>query len=67
MGENVDARVSSGQREAARNLFQGAARTLRLAREDRDKGSGGNGSGSSGPGGTHARLKEFFGNDYRER
>jgi hypothetical protein len=67
LGENVDARVSSGQREAARNLFQGAARTLRLAREDRDKGSGGNGSGSSGPGGAHARLKEFFGNDYRER
>lgn len=57
LGENVDARVSSGQREAARNLFQGAARTLRLAREERDRGDAG----------VHARLKEFFGNDYRER
>jgi len=62
LGEHVDARVKSGQREAARNLFMSAARTLRLAREERDKGPGG-----AGPASAHARLRAFFGNDYRER
>lgn len=57
LGADVDARMSSGQREAARNLFMGAARSLRLAREERD----------SRPGEAHARLRAFFGNDYRER
>ncbi|MBZ4422697.1 CBASS oligonucleotide cyclase [Myxococcus sp. RHSTA-1-4] len=57
LGANVDARMTDGQREAARNLFMGAARTLRLAREERD----------SRPGDAHARLRAFFGNEYRER
>jgi hypothetical protein len=57
LGANVDVRMTSGQREAARNLFQGAARSLRLAREERD----------NRPGDAHARLRAFFGNEYRER
>jgi hypothetical protein len=57
LGAAVDARVKPGQREAARNLFMGAARTLRLARDGND----------NYPGGPHARLRAFFGNEYRER
>lgn len=56
LGENVDARMSNGQREAARNLLNGAARSMRLAREERDKR----------PGEAHARLRGFFGDYYRE-
>jgi predicted nucleotidyltransferase len=58
LGADVDARMTDGQREAARNLFVGAARSMRLAREDRD---------NNRPGDGHSRLREFFGNDYRER
>jgi hypothetical protein len=57
LGVDVDARMTSGQREAARNMLQGAARSLRLAREERD----------SRPSDAHARLRSLFGNDYRER
>jgi SMODS domain-containing protein len=57
LGADVDARMTPGQREAARNLFMGAARSMRLAREERD----------SRPGDAHSRLRSFFGNDYRER
>lgn len=57
LGPDVDARMSSGQREAARNLLQGAAREARLAHEER----------MSNPAQAHARLKKLFGNEYRDR
>ncbi|MFP2925012.1 CBASS oligonucleotide cyclase [Pyxidicoccus sp. 3LG] len=57
LGADVDARMTSGQREAARNLLQSAARTMRLATEER----------TARPEQAHARLRAFFGNDYRER
>lgn len=57
LGPDVDARMSSGQREAARNLLQGAARDVRLVREER----------MTNPAQAHERLKKLFGNEYRYR
>ncbi|MFP2904316.1 CBASS oligonucleotide cyclase [Pyxidicoccus sp. 3LFB2] len=57
LGADVDALMKNGQREAAHNLLKGAARTVRLALEER----------TSRPEQAHARLRAFFGNDYRDR
>jgi predicted nucleotidyltransferase len=57
LGPHVDARMSSGQREAARNLLQGAAREVRLASAER----------TTNPEQAHARLKKLFGEEYRYR
>ncbi|AKQ70334.1 hypothetical protein A176_007246 [Myxococcus hansupus] len=57
LGGKVDARMTLGQRMAARNAFQGAARTVRLALSERD----------SNPERAHLRLRELFGETYRYR
>ncbi|WP_141593464.1 nucleotidyltransferase [Myxococcus sp. AB056] len=53
----VDERMTGGQRMAARNLLQGAARTVRLALSERD----------TRPEQAHQRLRELFGETYRYR
>jgi len=57
LGPNVDARMSSTQREAARQLLASAANEVRLAREER----------TSRPEQAHARLRKLFGDEYRYR
>lgn len=56
LGPNVDARMSSTQREAARQLLASAANDVRLAREER----------TSRPEQAHARLRKLFGDEYRD-
>ncbi|QDE93719.1 hypothetical protein BHS06_34680 [Myxococcus xanthus] len=57
LGGNVDARMSSGQRTAARNALQGAARAVQLALSERDVR----------PEQAHQRLRALFGELYRYR
>ncbi len=57
LGPDVDARMSSTQREAARQLLASAANEARLAREER----------TSRPEQAHARLRKLFGDEYRYR
>ncbi|MGZ3459869.1 MAG: SMODS domain-containing nucleotidyltransferase, partial [Archangium sp.] len=57
LGPNVDERMSPTQREAAHQLLASAARQVRLARDDSD----------SDPPRAHGRLRELFGEFYRER
>ncbi len=57
LGGIVDARMTPGQRTAARNAFQGAARTVKLALSERD----------SSPEQAHLRLRTLFGEAYRYR
>jgi hypothetical protein len=57
LGPNVDGRMSSTQREAAHQLLASAARQVRLARDE----------STGDPARAHARLRELFGEFYRER
>jgi hypothetical protein len=57
LGPDVDERMSDTQREAARQLLESAARTVRLALAERD----------SEPARAHSRLRALFGDDYPER
>lgn len=57
LGPNVDEGMSSTQREAARQLLESAARTVRLALEEE----------KSAPAQAHARLRGLFGDSYRDR
>ncbi|GEL74733.1 nucleotidyltransferase domain-containing protein [Myxococcus virescens] len=54
LGGDVDARMTSGQRTAARNALQGAARTVQLALSERD----------ARPEQAHQRLRALFGEMY---
>ncbi|MFP2958160.1 hypothetical protein ACLEPN_10065 [Myxococcus sp. 1LA] len=56
-GKDVDERMTGGQRMAARNLLQGAAREVRLALSARD----------ARPEEAHQRLRKLFGEAYRYR
>ncbi|NVJ01160.1 nucleotidyltransferase [Myxococcus sp. AM009] len=57
LGGNVDERMTGGQRTAARNALQGAAREVRLALSERD----------ARPEEAHKRLRKLFGEAYRYR
>ncbi|MFY1829479.1 SMODS domain-containing nucleotidyltransferase [Myxococcus fulvus] len=57
LGVAVDARMDSGDREAARNLFQNAIREVHLASQER----------TSNPELAHQRLSKLFGPGYRKR
>ena len=57
LGPNVDERMSPGQRDAAHQLLASAARQVRLAREESTRE----------PARAHARLRELFGEFYRDR
>ncbi|MFE8601696.1 CBASS oligonucleotide cyclase [Archangium violaceum] len=57
LGPDVDARMSSNQKTAAHQLLSSAARQVRLARDDSD----------NDPPRAHARLRDLFGEFYRER
>jgi hypothetical protein len=53
----VDKRMLSPQREAARKLLENAARTLQLVLAEE----------KTSPAQAHARMRELFGDEYRER
>ncbi len=57
LGPPVDARMKLSQKESARQVLSSAARQVRLARE----------ASVSEPAQAHARLKELFGDFYRDR
>ncbi len=57
LGPNVDGRMGSGQRETSHQILASAARQVRLAREE----------SSSDPARAHGRLRELFGEFYRQR
>nr|BDT38576.1 nucleotidyltransferase [Myxococcus sp. MH1] len=57
LGVAVDARMTQGQKEAARNLFQNAIREVRLASQER----------TSNPEQAHQHLSTLFGPVYRKR
>ena len=57
LGPAVDARLKPSQKQAARQVLVSAARQVRLAREE----------GTAEPARAHARLRELFGEFYRER
>jgi hypothetical protein len=57
LGPSVDGRMSPTQREAAHQLLASAARQVRLARDESTRE----------PARAHARLRELFGEFYRDR
>ncbi len=57
LGPDVDERMSHNQREAAQQLLASAARQVRLARDESTRE----------PARAHARLRELFGEFYRDR
>lgn len=57
LGPDVDARVGSNQKTAAHQLLSSAARQVRLARDE----------SYSDPARAHGRLRDLFGEFYRER
>lgn len=57
LGPNVDERTSPTQRQAARQLLESAARTLQLVLGEEE----------TSPAQAHARMRELFGEEYRDR